>query len=538
MKLVIPNSNYWLVGLLLSLGLTLYAQGPIEPQKQLGWIVMLDSKSNNWLENKRIKPLIKSIKSISISLNVYLIESEATNELYETLRKDSSVLFIQKDAEISWRSQPNDPLFESQWALDSIDAALAWEYTTGGLSNDGDTIVCGVIDGSFDVQHEDLKDNIWHNHAEIPNNAIDDDMNGFVDDYTGWQLVFDNDQHNYGNLSNHGTSILGIIGAKGNNGVGISGLNQQIKLLLLSAHTGNEITKLSNIIEGFSYLYDMRKNYNESNGQSGAFVVSVNGSWGINQAKASDHPIWCALYDSLGSVGILSIAATTNNDENIDIFGDMPCTCPSPFLISTGESTRSDGIDGGYGSVHLDLFAPSASKTTRWLNNYGDFGGTSGAAPHLSAAVALLYSYPHKAWMSMCKQNPSKAASLIKQILLGSVDKKISFEKSVSKGRLNVGKAMQQLAEYFMVPDQAQILGFYPNPVEDILTLKIALEEAGTHELLLFDQSGRLVKTIDIITEAPSIRYSNLDLSELAKGFYILQFKSNQGLQSVKLIKR
>lgn len=504
----------------------------------LAWIVMLRPGTNSWQENYRSNPAIASIKSLSKSLALYQIKSKKNIDLCQMLSKDSAVLFLQKDAVVSWRSQPNDPLFSTQWALDSIDIEKAWQYTRGGLSEDGDTIVCAVIDGSFDVEHEDLIDNIWHNHAEIPDNLVDDDLNGWVDDYTGWQLVYGNDQHNYGNLSNHGTSILGIIAAQGDNNKGISGLNQDLQLLLLSAHTGAEITKLSAIIEGFSYAYEMRKKYNESAGQFGAFVVAVNGSWGINRAQASDHPIWCALYDSLGNVGILSIAATTNADENIDIFGDMPCTCLSSFLISVGESTRSDAKDGGYGEVHLDMFAPSATKTTRWFNNYGDFGGTSGAAPHVSAAVALLYSYKHTAWMALCKQNPAKAALLIKQILLNSVDIKPPFIQSVAKGRLNVGKAMQQLAEYFTVPDKEQILGFYPNPVNDKITLKIALQEVGWHEIQLYSLEGRLIKTWGFETEAPSIGYRNIDLSDIAKGYYVLHFKTNTGLQSLKLIKQ
>jgi subtilisin family serine protease len=513
-----------------------YAQGGQE--NDLAWIVMLRPSVQNWQENYRHNAAISAVKLLSKSLAIYQVKSRRNIDLYPILSKDSAVLFLQKDADVSWRSQPNDPLFPTQWALDSIDIETAWQYTRGGLSQDGDSIVCAIIDGSFDVEHEDLMNNIWHNHAEIPNNLIDDDLNGWVDDYTGWQLVYGNDQHNYGNLSNHGTSILGIIAAQGNNNIGVCGLNQQLKLLLLSAHTGAEITKLSTIIEGFSYVYEMRKKYNESAGQSGAFVVAVNGSWGINRGQAADHPIWCALYDSLGKVGVLSIAATTNSDESIDIFGDMPCSCPSSYLLSVGESTRTDAKDGGYGQIHLDLFAPAATKTTRWFNNYGDFGGTSGAAPHVSAAVALLYSYKHTAWIALCKQNPAKAALLIKQILLNSVDIKPPFEQSVAKGRLNVGKAMQQLAEYFTVPEKEQILGFYPNPANDKITLKIALQEVGGHDIQLYSLDGRLIKTWRLETGAPSISYRSIDLSGVAKGYYVLYFRGNNGLQSLKLIKQ
>ena len=472
-------------------------------------------------------------KTLSRNLNIHLV----TTNNPEALAKQQAVRFVEPNLPITWRNVPNDPRYDTQWALDTINAEYAWEYTTGGLTQHGDSIVCAVIDGSFYVNHEDLKDNIWHNRAEIPNNNIDDDQNGFIDDYTGWQTVFNTDKHDYGNLSNHGTSVLGIIGAKGDNNTGVTGINWDIKLMLLSAHTGVEITKLANVIEAYNYILDMRKRYNASNGQEGAFVVSTNASWGIDFAWASNHPIWCALYDSLGAAGILSVAAATNNDLNIDSKGDMPCSCPSDYLIAVSESSPYDQQDGAYGERLVDLFAPAQSKTTRWSDFYGDFGGTSGASPHVAGAIALLYSYQNADWAAMIKQTPVKAALLVKSILLNSVDRKPTFAASVSRGRLNIGRAMQQLVDYFATPSKGELLAMFPSPTSKELTLLAAIKEAGQHPLKIYNTAGQVVALWTLDAEAPGIRRWHFDVEHLARGMYILELETDGQKFTQKFVK-
>ncbi len=503
-------------------------------------IVLLDSKADIQqvlATFAQRASLFNYKKELSKSMNIHLLETNDSLLLRQALEANPSVLFVQNNDIIQWRNQPNDPQYNSQWALDMIKAEEAWNYTTGGLSPNGDTIVCAVIDGSFYVSHEDLAANIWHNKAEIPNNQIDDDQNGYVDDYTGWQLVYNTDQHDYGSISNHGTSILGVIGGKGDNGRGIAGINWDIKLMLLSAHTATEITKLANVIEGYSYIMEMRRKYNNSNGAEGAFVVATNSSWGIDYAWAEAHPIWCALYDSLGAVGILSAAATTNNDENVNLVGDMPCTCSSEYLLGVGESSRLDKQEGGYGSEHIELFAPAASKTTRWGDNYGDFGGTSGAAPHVAGAIALLYSYPNIAWSAMIQQSPQKAALLVKSMLLNSVDKSLHFEQSVSGGRLNLGQAMQRLKEYFTVPEQGELLNLYPSPVTDLLTLKVALTYSDKHPVRIYNTAGQPVAVWFIQNDAPTIGYYQFDVEHLARGMYVLELETDAKKYIRKFVK-
>ena len=199
----------------------------------------------------------------------------------------------------------------------------AWDnYTTGGTSALGDEIVIAIIDDGFDLDHEDL--NFWQNDNEIPN-GVDDDNNGYIDDFEGW-----NAYNQTGNIpaDDHGTHVSGIAAALGNNGKGISGVNWNTQVMPIAGSSDNEAI----VIEAYSYVLEMCARYNETNGQEGAFVVVTNASFGVNQGDPDDFPIWCGLYDELGSEGILNCAATANHNWNIDQVGDVPTACTSNFL--------------------------------------------------------------------------------------------------------------------------------------------------------------------------------------------------------------
>ena len=259
---------------------------------------------------------------------------------------------------------PNDVEFPNQWQYINteqsggsqgadIDVDLAWDVTTGGLTANGDTIVVAVLDDGIDLNHSDFENNLWVNHAEIPNNGIDDDENGYIDDYRGWNSNQDNDNIAGGG---HGTPVAGIVGAKGNNGTGVAGVNWNVKVMVVKNDFN---TSEAGVLAAYSYPLAMRQQYNESNGTRGAFVVSTNASWGVDFGRPEDAPIWCSYYDTLGTYGILNCGATINGNVNVDEEGDLPTACSSDFMISVTNMNHFDNkVQGaGYGLETIDLGA-------------------------------------------------------------------------------------------------------------------------------------------------------------------------------------
>ncbi|MEA3496368.1 MAG: S8 family serine peptidase, partial [Bacteroidota bacterium] len=314
---------------------------------------------------------IELVKKLSNSLKIWLIKFDSKNineiNLLYSLKENPAIVNAQFNHKLEYRKNtPNDTLYHKQWQYENtgqlsglpdadIDIDEAWEITTGGVTALGDTIVIAIVDDGFDTLHPDFTGNIWYNKNEIPNNGIDDDNNGYVDDYKGWNTYQGNDDIKNGKWGGeHGTSVTGIVGAKGNNTTGVSGVNWNVKMMIVVGG-GYE----SDAISAYSYLLEMRKIYNQTDGEKGAYIVSSNSSWGVDFGKATDAPLWCAMYDSLGKYGIVNAAATSNMNIDVDVKGDLPSTCPSKYLICVTNTNNTDMKESaGYGVTHVDLGAP------------------------------------------------------------------------------------------------------------------------------------------------------------------------------------
>ncbi len=402
---------------------------------------------------------IKMKRTVSEPFEIYLYTFNTVNwserQLISVLKANDFVVEAQINHIITPRLVPNDPLYSDQWQYNNIgqsggttgadiDIEDAWEETTGGLTVDGDTIVVCVIDGGFEVSHPDLAPNMWINHAEIDGNGIDDDSNGYVDDYLGWNANSSTD--NITSNNSHGTPVAGIVGAKGNDGYGVSGVNWDIKIMGISGG-GNEADALA----AYTYPYIARKTYNETNGAEGAFVVATNASWGVDYGQAVDAPLWCAFYDSLGAVGILNAGATINGNVNVDVQGDLPTQCGSDYLISVTNMNDNDVkvTQAGYGATTIDMGAFGAGTFTAASGSTHDsFGGTSGATPHVAGTIALLYSADCQSFIELAKQNPAQAALQIKEYIFDGLDANTSLVGiTTQEGRLNVSNSMNLLLD-------------------------------------------------------------------------------------------
>jgi subtilisin family serine protease len=255
-------------------------------------------------------------------------------------------------AEPNWRREefsiPNDPRFGEQWSLQNTGQAVfgkhglagadesvppAWDLETGNAG-----VNVAVVDTGISFTHPDLDGNIWTNPLEVPGNNVDDDLNGYKDDVHGWD--FDSHDANPSDTidadQGHGTFISGIIGAEGNNGIGIAGLDWDVSLMPLRAPL-----TLAGEIAAFNYA-----------AANGARVVNY--SAGSNQQSASEK----AAIDNAPNV--LFVAAAGNEHINVDADPIYPCAYSSANLICVGSTDQRDRLStfSNIGPAAVDLAAP------------------------------------------------------------------------------------------------------------------------------------------------------------------------------------
>ena len=399
-----------------------------------------------------------SFEPLAPSIPVFRVvfdENEDENILLNSIRKHPSVISAQFNHILEERITPNDTRYSSQWyhnnpgggtaVLDAdMDTDDAWNITKGGTNTDGDSIVVAVIDNGTNLSHPDLQQNLWFNRQEIPDNGIDDDRNGYVDDYRGWNAAFRNDNVENGT---HGVEVEGVIGAVGNNNKGIAGVNWAVKIMSI-VYDGSE----ASVIASYGYVIVQRKLYNLTRGQRGAFVVATNSSFGAPNKFPRDAPIWCAMYDSLGAAGILSFGATANNNVDVDQVGDLPSTCPSDYLVVVTATDNKDtrASDAAFGLINVDVAAPGvAIWTTASNGDYTSVRGTSLACPMVAGIAALAYSAPCSDFTNFAKTNPTGAALFLKDwILKGAESKPDLLDKIKTGARVNALNTVQKVMQF------------------------------------------------------------------------------------------
>ncbi len=317
---------------------------------------------------------------------------------------------------------PNDPKFADQWGLSNtgqtggvsgadIKALKGWEIAKGS-----DTIVVAVLDTGVDYTHPDLAGNIWVNPGEIPNNGIDDDGNGYVDDVYGYDFI--NNDNDPMDDNGHGTHCAGIIGAIGNNGIGVAGVTWKVKIMPLKFLRADGTGDTAASLNAIAYARRM-----------GADIISC--SWG-GKAKSQ------ALGDAIASTNALFPCAAGNEGSDNDKTPHYPSGFDLPQIISVAASDAKDGIPAfsNYGATKVDVAAPGdwimSTYPTSLGHQYVKMKGTSMATPYVSGLAALLLA-----------KEPSLTPAKLKARIMDTVDKLPAFAgKTVSGGRINVYKAL------------------------------------------------------------------------------------------------
>jgi subtilisin family serine protease len=338
----------------------------------------------------------------------------------QALREQPGVEYVEPDYPVEMLATPNDPSYASQWGMANILAPTAWDLVSGAPG-----VTVAVLDSGIDFTHLDLAGNIWVNPGEIDGNGLDDDGDGFVDDVVGWDFV-NNDNVPYDPLG-HGTHVAGVIGATGNNALGVAGVCWDVQMLAVKVLDDTGAGPISATIAGLNYAV-----------ARGARVA--NASWGTTNFSQ-------ALYDAIASArdyGTLLVAAAGNGGS--DVVGDNNDVLPyypasynldNVIAVAAIDSTSKKTVFSNYGVNSVDLGAPGKAIYSTYPNNsYMNADGTSTATPHVAGTAALVWA-AHPEW-----SQPADYLKVREQILVTARSISSLSNKTVTGATLDTGSAV------------------------------------------------------------------------------------------------
>ena len=370
-------------------------------------------------------PGLQLIQKYQLLPNLYeaKITGRSLPETLVNLQPSRQIELVQPNAKITTNAIPNDPSFPKLYALNNsgqtggkfdadIDAPEAWDYTTGT----GQTVVA-VIDTGVDYNHDDLRANIWVNSGEIAGNGLDDDGNGYIDDLHGYD--FANNDSNPMDDNGHGTHVSGTIGAVGDNGLGVVGVNWHTKIMALKFLDESGSGYLSNAIRALDYAVANGARLSNNSWGGGGYEATL----GMAIARAS-------------SVGHIFVAAAGNSASNNDVTASYPASYAYENVVAVAATDQNDNLASfsNYGASTVDIAAPGVSiYSTLPGNSYGSYSGTSMATPQVAGALSLYLD-----------ANPSATASQAITALYQSADAILSLSNRVAGSRrLNIGNMLK-----------------------------------------------------------------------------------------------
>ena len=355
--------------------------------------------------------------------NVYVLEVPPESDIEAVVQEfqaDPHVEYAQPDYLMKANMVPNDPYYSSYgswgqsyddlWGLKKMQAAQAWDLAQG------EGVVVAVVDTGVDYNHPDIAANIWTNIGEIPNNGMDDDGNGFVDDIRGWD--FGNSDNDPGDVHGHGTHVSGTIAAVGNNGIGMIGVAPKVKIMPVKGFMDSGGAWSSDLAKGIKYAV-----YN------GADVV--NNSWGC-ETPCPSNPFAEDAVRTAYNLGAMVVFAAGN--DNADVADYSPQNMTETIAVAASNYLDQRASFSNYGPL-IDITAPGVGILSLRVNStgYSVYSGTSMAAPHVSGLVALLLD-----------SDPMLDQLQIKQRLYDSADDlgAAGFDPLFGFGRINAIKTL------------------------------------------------------------------------------------------------
>lgn len=423
------------------------------------------------------------VKSEIPRLNVVVVQRptfELSASAIEMMAANSNVEIVEPNYIYRVNRLPNDPSLGRLWGLVNvgqtdgrgtgiagmdIDAERAWDITTGS-----ENVLIAVIDTGIDYTHPDLQQNIWQNQAEANGEAgVDDDGNGFIDDIYGWDFTRGEGDSDPIDDHGHGTHCAGTIGARGDDGAGIVGVNWQTKLMGVKFLGADGSGTLEGALRSIDYATLM-----------GAKVLS--NSWGgggpsetLREAIVRSH-----------EAGAVFVAAAGNSSSNNDERGHYPSNYDVPNVISVAALDNKGQLASfsNYGKRTVHVAAPGVNVYSSILRGeYASWSGTSMATPHVSGIVGLLLA-----------NEPNLTNVEIKERLISTI-KPISGIKSRVKAG-GITSAYNALTNTVAPPDPndpanwsaVEANASTPHPYAKKSNLEFVLEVAGAQEMALYFQ--------------------------------------------------
>jgi subtilisin family serine protease len=345
-------------------------------------------------------------ETIGVGTHVLNVAAGSVTATIAVLSAYPEVRYAEPDYDVQAEQTPDDPMYGQLWGLPIIEADQAWDATTGSAG-----IVVGVVDTGVDYTHPDLTANIWTNDGTVGRCPAG------THGYNALQKSCDPmDDHN------HGTHVSGTIGAIGNNGVGVAGVNWNVRIMALKFLSASGYGSTRGAIAAIDWALKAKA--------GGVNLRVLSNSWGgggYSRALADE-------IDRAGAEGVLFVAAAGNSGTNNDTTPFYPCSYRAANEICVAATDRTDTLAGfsNYGASSVDLAAPGTSIVSTVIGGrYASFSGTSMATPHVSGAAALILSAG------------DQSVSTLKSTILGAVDPVASLAGRVkSGGRLDVCNAI------------------------------------------------------------------------------------------------
>jgi len=420
---------------------------------------------------------------------------------------------------------PNDAYYNRQWGLrnDGSFSALPAiagadiEMEQGWALEQGDTsIIVGIIDTGCKLDHPDLQGRIWKNYNEIAGNGVDEGNNGFIDDTRGWDFAYNdnNPADDYG----HGSNVTGIIGAIGNNSIGLAGVDWNCKLMILKGLNKENWGYYSWWSDALHYAVD--NGAKVINMSIGGTDVSTTLRDAVNYALNQNVTIVACMMNTNNNTvfypaaypGVIAVGSTNPDDKR-----------SHPFFWSTASGSN-------YGS-HISVVAPGnyiygldyQSNTS--YNSY--WGGTSQATPHVCGLASLLLA-----------QNSALTPDQIKKLLESTAEDQIGdpaedtpgWDQYYGYGRINAYHALLQISGISERDKKASNFSVYPNPNNGIMQLNLPNAPAGKSVVTITNALGQTVYQDEVKNQISTIYISRVP------GIYFIKVKQGNIQQSSKFV--